>query len=112
MNTSRKKGGGGVLISIKKKYKSELILNGEPSGCEQLWCMIKNKNRKILLGVLYIPPNSPEIIYEKHMTLVKDVCNTADDQTTIFLYGDFNLPLLQWTKSDIIESTYFPIMNV
>lgn len=109
MNTSNKKSGGGVLISVHKKYNSDLIITGEPYGCEQLWCIIKNKEKKIFLGVLYIPPNSTEIIYEKHMSLAKNVCEKADNQTTIVLYGDFNLPLLQWTQSEIIESTYFPV---
>lgn len=46
INTSDKKGGGGVLISVRKGYKSELILNGESNGCEQIWIAIKNKNKK------------------------------------------------------------------
>ena len=35
--TSQKKSGGGVLISVNKKYKSEILKSGENLGCEQIW---------------------------------------------------------------------------
>lgn len=106
-NTSEKESGGGVLISINKKYNSELILSGENDECEQIWIRINSKNKKLFLGVAYIPPNSSAMVYEKHLKLVTKVCNMADMETTIALYGDFNLPMLDWVKSDICESTYF-----
>lgn len=107
--TSNKHGGGGVLIGAHKRYKSELILSGEEYGCEQLWIQINCKPKKLFLGVLYIPPNSNDITYMNHMKIVKDVCKIADNETTIALYGDFNMPMLEWYQSDIIESTYFPV---
>lgn len=45
-DTSQKKGGGGVLISVNKKYKSELIKSGEYDGCEQIWVQINNEDKK------------------------------------------------------------------
>lgn len=43
------------------------------------------------------------------MNLAKNVCEKADKNTTIILYGDFNLPSLNWTQSDIFENTFIPI---
>lgn len=34
--TSDKESGGGVLISVKKDFRSELIISGENDECEQL----------------------------------------------------------------------------
>lgn len=82
-NTSNKESGGGVLISVNQKYNSELILSGEQNDCEQIWIKMGNKKKKLFLGVLYIPPNSCEAIYEKHLKLVKMVCDLADIDTTI-----------------------------
>lgn len=53
-----KKSGGGVLIGVNRKYDSELILSAESNGCEQLWIKIINNKHKLILGILYIPPNS------------------------------------------------------
>lgn len=110
-NSSSKERGGGVLISVKKKLKSELILNGEQDGCEQIWIKIKNKNKLILMGCLYIPPASSCAIYDINLSLVKQICdcNSADKNTTVVLYGDFNLPTLKWIQSDIYENTLIPI---
>lgn len=107
INTSSKQSGGGVLISVNKKYNSELILNGENEQCEQVWIKIVNGKKKLFLGVLYIPPNSSATVYENHMILMKKVCDMTDVQTTVALYGDFNLPMLCWQESDMHESTYF-----
>lgn len=107
INTSAKQSGGGVLISVSKKFNSELILSGEGDQCEQIWIKIETKKKKLFLGVLYIPPNSTAVVYERHMNLIKNVCDMVDIDTTIALYGDFNLPMLNWTQSDICESTYF-----
>lgn len=108
-NTSDKESGGGVLISVHKKYVSELILSGENNGCEQLWIQIKNRNKKLFLCVLYIPPNSNPNLYENHLSIIKNVCKMVDINTSVVIYGDFNLPMLNWIKSDICEATYFPI---
>lgn len=94
-NTSSKEGGGGVLISVHKQYKSELILSDEAEGCEQIWVLIKNKNKKILICTLYIPPNSCLVVYNRHMNMIKKVCESADNQTTM--------------QSDLFENTFIPI---
>lgn len=110
LNTSDKNSGGGVLISVNRKYKSELVKSGDNDGCEQVWVQLNFKNRKILLGVLQIPPNSCNVIYERHMKMIDKMCNNVDMDTSIFSYGDFNLPLLQWIQSDVIENTYIPFI--
>lgn len=61
------------------------------------------------MGVLYIPPTSCCVTYNRHMNLVKNVCKGADKDTNIILYGDFNLPTLNWMQSDIFENTFIPI---
>lgn len=108
-NTSLKQSGGGVLIGVKKKFKSELIVCAAPDGCEQIWVQIKNRNKKILIGTLYIPPDSCSVTYNRHMLITKKICEGADKDTTIVLFGDFNLPSLEWIQSDIQENSYIPI---
>lgn len=108
-NTSTKESGGGALIGVHKKLKSELVLSAEPEGCEQIWIKIKNNNKIFLLGALYIPPSSCSAVYHRHLNVVKKVCENVNSETTVILYGDFNLPSLKWIASDIFENSYIPI---
>lgn len=108
-NTSEKENGGGVLIGVTKSLKSELVLSAEPDGCEQIWIKFKNKHKTFLIGTLYIPPNSSSASYDRHMNIVKKVCEKVDKDTMILLYGDFNLPMLKWIQSDIFENTLVPV---
>lgn len=107
--TSDKQGKGGVLIAVNKRYKSDIILKADDQGCEQIWVQIKNRQKKVFLGIMYIPPSSNTITYERHMTVLKQINQMADSNTMIILSGDFNLPQLTWAQSDLIENTYFPI---
>ncbi|XP_037052462.1 uncharacterized protein LOC119085996 [Bradysia coprophila] len=101
---SSKESGGGVLIAVNKMFKSNLLLRGDNHGCEQLYVEVETSNKKLLLGALYIPPNTGT--YELHTTIVKQISQRSGDGTTFILYGDFNLPHLTWTQSS--PNSYFP----
>lgn len=107
-NTSKKQSKGGVLIAVHKKFKSQLFLNGEPHGCEQIWVKITHDQRKIYYGTLYIPPNSPSSVYTAHMNLLYKVAASIEPDATVFLCGDFNLPNLNWETADEDTNTFIP----
>lgn len=110
--TSHKNGKGGTLISIHKTLNSEEILSGDEFGCEQIWTKVQIKNHTILIGSLYIPPQSSISLYAAHLTLINKVINSPDNESTIFLFGDFNLPNIKWQKSDDDDNFYIPINNL
>ncbi|XP_037025274.1 uncharacterized protein LOC119066749 [Bradysia coprophila] len=102
--TSLKKSGGGVLIAVNTRYDSRVIKRGDSHGCEQIYAEVKEGIRTLILGAIYIPPDSK--IYELHMGIVTQIYDGFDENTTFILYGDFNLPQLTWTQTT--PNTYLP----
>lgn len=108
-NTSTKSRGGGVLIAVMNCFDSELLYSGDIDGCEQIWVKVSHNHKILLIGSLYIPPSSPANLYENHLKIIKTICNAANNDSSILLFGDFNLPLLRWQQNDDIINTYIPI---
>lgn len=109
-NTSQKSGKGGTLIAVNKTLNSELILHGEKDGCEQIWIKISYNNCNIFIGSLYIPPQSSISLYAAHLNLINQIFSRNDSKdSSIILFGDFNLPNLKWEIADESLNYYTPI---
>ena len=86
------KRGGGVLLFVHEKL--EMVdcnaLNSTQS-VEAAWCYIKlRKSEKLLVGVCYQPPNSPEDSNKGMIEMLLRTRELGSSQTVVM--GDFNFP--------------------
>lgn len=115
--TSSKKDGGGVLIAVKDKFKTQRLLISDP-GFELLLVKVFCEESSVVLGACYIPPNSKPEYYEKLIeclqTSLGDVLFVRDNVSSKFiLVGDFNVPGFDWLTeySCSTASGYHPNVN-
>ena len=95
-STSSKSRGGGVLIAVLNTFQSEVIDYDLYSTREEIWVAIYiNGSNKMLLGAVYIPPDSNTAVYEEHASFVEHL--TSDySEDIVCVVGDYNLPGLEW----------------
>lgn len=95
--TSSKNRGGGVLIAVKSSLMSTAIY---PilRNVEHSFVAIKSSNGNILVGAVYLPPNSPSVLYENHCDSVEYIVNRGM-YSEVFIFGDYNLPGTDWSLS-------------
>lgn len=94
--TSNCSRGGGVLIAIRKDFSSKLI-SVPISNVEHVVVQATIGSINILIGGVYIRPNSTLLTYEQYMSTVENFILQFPNQTYIFL-GDFNLPYINWAN--------------
>ena len=88
----QKKKGGGVLLYIANKFKSNLLVNltsGYYSEC--VWCKVRiNDQTSLLIGVIYRPPDSKSL----DETLMLKLLHNATQHKSTFklIVDDFNYP--------------------
>ncbi len=103
LRRDRIRGGGGVLIAIKKKFAPEEVQLEDVNG-EVIWASVSFRSqRKLYLGAFYRPPdnkldglealnNSLNIIMEK---------TRNNTNSTVIVGGDFNAPDINWSTSTV-----------
>ena len=99
------KGGGGILLAVRKCFTSEYIHKGKNS--ETIFCKINIKGRKpILIGAIYRPPDKNLELCE---AITEDIFQITKKYkgAMFWLGGDFNLPDINW-KQEIIKSNQYP----
>ena len=92
--------GGGVLIATKRCFK---VSPREDLACESELLSIDintANNRKIVMGVLYRPPNS-------NLKVLEDLQNSLGNIKTndMILLGDFNLSEIDWTNNRLLKTS-------
>src|SRR5699024_2440406 len=113
-NTSDKITGGGVLIAVRKNLSSSMVFTGQE--VESVFVRLRINDKNILVGGLYIPPNSDGAIYKSHCRDLEIIFNRFIDSDFI-IAGDFNLPKVNWNDDfnlirskcenfEILMSTY------
>lgn len=96
-NTSDKLRGGGVLIAVNKKIPTEEI-NVIYNTVEQIFVLCKLSNAAVILGCVYLPPDSGLDSYEAHCEEINSICKKYPSHQLI-ICGDYNLPNLKWDNS-------------
>lgn len=101
--------GGGVCIYVSEEIKSTTVQieSLQQRDIEQTWCIVHLGIEKILVGCIYRPPHTSlanhlkttELIVEKHK-IAKRAVKTLNC-TTMFVYGDFNLPNARFESIDV-----------
>ena len=91
--------GGGVLIGVKSHLNAVSCIIS-PTSCEHTFVLLTLKHMRIIIGVIYIPQYAQydTIVYQEHVTVVEEL-KTKYPDAHLCLFGDFNLPHLNWTSS-------------
>lgn len=86
--------GGGVLLGIKKTLSSYII--DTRSAHEIIWVACKpSPNDIVLIGNCYRPPDANSSFNVELRKSVDDAISLCKTEN-VFLFGDFNLPLIDW----------------
>lgn len=95
-NFNNKDSGGGVLIAVERSFRAEKIGIDGFQSLEQICVKVILKHRSIFLVCVYFPPNTPAELYEDHVRFLETLLNQTGELDMIIVYGDFNLPKLNW----------------
>ena len=102
-NTWRKdrqgKGGGGVMIMIKKEIKVDKVWYGG-SKAEVISIQIKDEGNEVVIMVTYVPPKTNSWTGRDYEDMIKDTLKSIEDVLTekrkVLLLGDFNCKEVDW----------------
>lgn len=88
------KRGGGVLLGIRKTVCSYVV--DTKSAIEIIWVACKTSpTNVVLIGNCYRPPDSNSGFIAELRESITDAINLCHTKT-VFLFGDFNLPQIDW----------------
>lgn len=104
---SPKHEGGGVLIAAKQGLHV-VPMPSLQTGAEDLWLKVVCGKSFFLLCCVYLPPNAKEPLD----LFLSSVCTIRDSYPShvIIIVGDFNLPTIRWSPSDV-DTSLKPIGN-
>jgi hypothetical protein len=102
VKTSDKSRGGGVLIAVKRTFKTKQLKIYQ-DNIEILLVLLKlGSGKRLVLGCSYIPPSSDINIYSQHCEEIERAMTTHEGASLLFA-GDFNLPEIEW-RHDMFSS--------
>ena len=93
----RNKNGGGVFISVHDTFNTVTVESGE-NDCELQWTEVQTKEKSVLIGSFYRPPNAKIDCLENLQSSMANI-NEHNKEKPIFLAGDFNLPHINWENN-------------
>lgn len=105
----QKKEGGGVLVAVRNKYGTSAI-TVPSNNVEQLWVTIHHET-SFLLGAVYLPPDLEVVHCASYVESAQNIINDflgADDKNSVLVYGDFNLPNVNWVPDEVNEMVLLP----
>lgn len=104
----RRSRGGGVLIAVSSALRSRMIQVGSCSSStpfDNVFVFLQIRDVGILLGCVYIPPDSGPQVYVDHCHIVEELCSGFPD-AQLFLAGDYNLRDARWGV-DLVDGDTF-----
>lgn len=90
--SSSKSRGGGVFIAVKTHIQAD-ELPVRHFDAEHVFVKLKYYNEIMVVCCVYIPPNSPLSLYEKHLDDLR-VIAAKFSESKLVVVGDFNMPNL------------------
>ncbi|KAJ6640367.1 S-phase kinase-associated protein 1 [Pseudolycoriella hygida] len=104
---------GGVLIAVKSEYSCDIfaIPNTVDIECVCVKAQIKGTTFFVYCG--YIPPDKSDDlnVYIKHIAAVEYVQSKSETKDHVFVFGDYNLPLVKWTPDEELLNVMNPIFH-
>ena len=104
-HSSREGGlGKGVALYIRNSLNHSACPNLDivKFDCATWSTILLSDGKRLLVGVIYRSPNSPDINNDKLLTILKLAATTNSDY--IMVCGDFNLPKISWSTSQCLEA--------
>ena len=99
--------GGGVLIATKNEtFSSEEVHIDDTDGLEYVCLKASTKTHVVYIYCAYIPPNSPQAIYDAHLAAMLRIASDPED--VLIFVGDFNLPDVEWAVDTDNDSILIP----
>lgn len=102
--------GGGVLIAVRASYFSQVCELPMFEDIEIICVKAFLNNKDVKVCCLYIPPNSSDSVYLRYSTAISETCKFEDD-SSIFVLGDFNMPNISWSVDPEGGSFLIPSWN-
>lgn len=104
---SSKASGGGVLIAIHKRHSASPALPELSPELEQVWAVISNRNSKLYLGSLYLPPDrrNDAALVNSHIAAVETFRSKLKDSDALLILGDYNMPSINWS-ANFVDSDF------
>lgn len=87
--------GGGVLIAVRKHIVCFVIDTG--AMIEILWVCIAHNTSKMIIGICYRPPDSPDTFITNLHDNIADI-RRKFPKADMHLFGDFNYPDIDWVN--------------
>lgn len=107
-NTSDRRDGGGVLIPVESKFRSEKLNLANSNGLEYACVKIVFNSCKVYVFAVYIRSVRETAKFIEFAEVVKMIPYEEDD--IVIGCGDFNQPGVKWVKAD--DGVYFLPMDV
>lgn len=101
--------GRGVLLAIHNSYDSTLYKTSLSTSFE--FVCVKSIISKYSLFIIccYLRPSQPTQCYQLAIDAFDSIFDAADSSDVVIIFGDFNLPNLQWVLSE--EESYYIALN-
>ena len=91
--------GRGVLLNSHKKLPITQVKTYDDQICQALIC--KCQSTKSIICTLYRPPDGPVFSFRSCLKFIDDYIADDRDDHELSLFGDFNLPLINWSTNTI-----------
>ena len=93
---------GGILVYVKQDIPCKRRPDLELANIECIWIEINIRNKKLLLGTYYRPPNASPLVLSNIETSIGLAVDTGIDN--IYITGDLNLNMLnQYSRNKIMD---------
>ena len=93
---------GGILVYVKQDIPCKRRPDLELANIECIWIEINIRNKKLLLGTYYRPPNASPLVLSNIETSIGLAVDTGIDN--ICITGDLNLNMLnQYSRNKIMD---------
>ena len=98
---------GGVLIATKNEvFASEEIQIDGANDLEYVCVKASTSSHVIYIYCAYIPPNSPQNVYDAHLEAMHKIASDPED--VLIFVGDFNLPHVEWSIDSDNDNILIP----
>lgn len=106
--------GGGVLIGVRSHIKSEIVNVPDTDEVEMVIARLRFDEMNIFICCIYIASGSPIATYQLYNDALTKTLNylDLDINDELWVFGDFNLPNVDWLPQTDYESPNEDIENL
>ena len=98
--SDRNRHGGGLMVAVIDSLPAVWRYDLEKPDIELLWIQIFSGSTSLLFGVSYRPPSCFDYVYHLASSF-----HLIPSSTKVCLCGDFNIPEIDWTSSNLLSAS-------